>query len=67
MNKIKEIRKEKKITLQELADIVGTSKTNIWQIEAGINEPGINKAYAIANALKVSVFRIWPNNKVNTK
>jgi transcriptional regulator with XRE-family HTH domain len=63
MNNIKELRKKQKITLQELADIVGTSKTNIWQIEKGINEPGITKAYKIANALKVSVFRIWPNDK----
>ena len=63
VNNLTEIRKSKGRTLDQLSKESGVPVTSIWEYEKGIKFPGINKAYKIANALKVSVFRIWPNDK----
>ncbi len=52
--RIKEIRLNKKLTQEELADLVGTEQKNISNIECGYNFPSkyLNK---IAQALDVSL------------
>ena len=50
---IKEIRKKKDITLEELAKISGVSKTHINDIENNRKEPTLTIAISIAKALDV--------------
>lgn len=53
--RMKELRAERKISLQELADRAGTSKSHIWSLEQGRSRnPTIEMALSIANALGVS-------------
>jgi DNA-binding XRE family transcriptional regulator len=62
-NRLIIVRKSKGWTQQMIATAIGASVGSICEIEQGKHEPGITKAIAIANALKVSVFKIWPNDK----
>lgn len=52
---IKQIRKEKNITLEELSKTSGISKTHINDIENNKKEPTLSVAIAIAKALKVQL------------
>ena len=50
-----DIRKSEKITQQELASRIGSSKSYISKIEKGVIEPGVATFYRIASALGRSV------------
>lgn len=52
--RIREIRKEKKWTLDHLAELVGTSKGHLSDIETGKREPSTTMLSDIAEALSVS-------------
>lgn len=52
---IKEIRKQKNITLDELSKRSGVSKTHINDIENNIKEPTLTIAISIAKALNVQL------------
>ena len=52
---IKEIRKEKNITLEELAIRSGVSKTHINDIENNRKEPTLSIAVSLAKALGVQL------------
>ena len=50
-NKLKEIRKEKNISQQELANMVGVSRNTISSLETGQYEPTAKLAYILCIAL----------------
>ncbi len=50
-NKLKEIRIERKLSQQELANIVGVSRNTISSLETGQYEPSAKLAYVLAIAL----------------
>lgn len=50
-NHLKEIRKEKNISQQELADMVGVSRNTISSLETGQYEPSAKLAYILSIAL----------------
>lgn len=50
-NKLKEVRAEKKISQQELADMVGVSRNTISSLETGQYEPSAKLAYVLCVAL----------------
>ena len=50
-NRLKEIRKEKNISQQELADMVGVSRNTISSLETGQYEPTAKLAFVLAIAL----------------
>lgn len=50
-NKLKEVRAERKISQQELADMVGVSRNTISSIETGQYEPTAKLAFVLAIAL----------------
>lgn len=50
-NKLKEIRSKKKLTQQDLADMVGVSRNTISSIETGQFEPTAKLAYILCIAL----------------
>lgn len=50
-NNLKEIRKEKKLSQQDLANLVGVSRNTISSLETGQYEPTTKLAYVICIAL----------------
>ena len=50
-NHLKEIRKEKNISQQELAEMVGVSRNTISSLETGQYEPSAKLAYILSIAL----------------
>ncbi|NQZ84799.1 MAG: helix-turn-helix transcriptional regulator [Nanoarchaeales archaeon] len=52
INKIKEIRKEQKITQDKLAELVDVTRQTIIALEQGKYNPSLKLAYQIKKALK---------------
>ena len=52
--KIKQLREDQNLTLEQLADMVGTDRQHIWNIEAGRKNITLDYLDKIAEALKVS-------------
>lgn len=53
---IKKRRKELQLSLQEVADRIGASKTHIWELEAGrAKNPTVRMILGLAQALECSV------------
>ena len=50
-NKLKEVRAERKMSQQELADLVGVSRNTISSLETGQYEPTAKLAYILCIAL----------------
>jgi len=50
-NNLKKVRSEKKISQQELADMVGVSRNTISSLETGQYEPTAKLAYVLCIAL----------------
>ena len=50
-NKLKEVRTNKKLSQQDLADMVGVSRNTISSIETGQYEPTAKLAYILCIAL----------------
>ena len=53
-NRLKEVRAEKKISQQELADMVGVSRNTISSLETGQYEPTAKLAYVLCIALDMT-------------
>lgn len=54
-DKIKDLRKKKGLTLEELAEQIGSGKSYIWEIEnKGVKRPSAEKLTLIAKALDVT-------------
>jgi len=58
--KIREVRKQKKLTQEELADKANLHPTYIGQIERGRRNPSLENIYKIQRALKVDIGEIFP-------
>lgn len=54
-DRLKDARKAKRMTLQEIADALGVSLNTVWRWEAGRQSPPDDQKKLIANALDVSV------------
>ena len=57
--RIKELRKEKGLTQEQLAETVGIEPNNLSRIEKGRNYPTPENLLKIANALNVSVDKLY--------
>jgi len=53
--RIKNVRNEKKLTLESFSEQVGISRNFLWEIEAGRKAPAINTLYMISKELNVSL------------
>ena len=63
-NKVRIYREGQGYTLQELADLCGSSKSYIWELENGRATPSIRLAYAISTALgEDDVKMIFPDDQ----
>jgi len=58
---MRNIRKQKSMTLQQLADILGCSQQNISQYESGKRTPKLKTVQKIADALNVNVNYLLKN------
>jgi len=56
---LKELRQEKGISLQELANITGISKSHLNYIEKNQKEPSLLMAVRIAQALDVEIDKLY--------
>ncbi|NMB27359.1 MAG: helix-turn-helix domain-containing protein [Tissierellia bacterium] len=54
-NNLKEIRKNRRLSLDKLSDITGVSKSMLGQIERGESNPTIQTVWKIAKGLKISL------------
>ena len=62
--KIKELRKQKSLTLEQLAEKTGSGKSYIWEIEnKGVKRPSAEKLAAIAKALDVTTDYLIDNEQ----
>ena len=64
-NKLRDIRKEKNITLQELADAAGVTKGMLSQVENNRSIPSLTVFFKIVNSLNVDINDFFKN--FNTK
>lgn len=56
---IRAYRKDQRYSLDAMAKIIGTTKSNLWEIEMGLaNNPTISTISGIARATKTTVARI---------
>ena len=60
--KIQSLRKERKLTQEALAEIVGIDPKNISKIENGNNYPSPETLSGIASALRVDVYELFVFN-----
>lgn len=59
-NNIKEIRKKKGLTQQQLADKIGISQVHLGRLETNARSMDLEQVEKIANALGVKPFEILP-------
>ena len=62
--KIQKLRKERKITQEKLAELVGIDPKNISRIEIGSNYPTADTLSAIATALNVEIYELFVFNSI---
>jgi len=58
MNKLKKIRKDSGLTLVQLSNLCGVSKSRLSELEHG-KTPSLDTAYKIGNFFSVTVYDIW--------
>ena len=62
-NKVKELRKNKKLTQEELANLIGISRQAINAIEKEKFDPSLPTAFKMANLFKTTVEDLFIFNK----
>lgn len=63
-NRVKELRKNKKLTQEELADLIGISRQAINAIEKEKFDPSLPTAFKIAKLFKISIEKLFlPDEK----
>jgi transcriptional regulator with XRE-family HTH domain len=63
--KIKELRKAKQLTLEQLAEQIGSGKSYIWELEnRGVKRPSAQKLAAIARALDTTTDFLVDNGMI---
>ena len=58
-NRIKELRKENKLSQNDLADIVGTTRQTITSIEVGKYTASLPLAYKIARNFRLKIEEVF--------
>ncbi|HAU34746.1 MULTISPECIES: helix-turn-helix transcriptional regulator [Lysinibacillus] len=58
-NRIRELRKSKKITQEDLSNVVGVSRQSIIAIESGKFNPSLELAYNISKAFNCTIEEVF--------
>lgn len=64
-NKIKEIRKSKKISQSKLGEIIGITFQQVQKYENGTNRISISRLYDIAQALNIQIEKLISQDAIN--
>ena len=64
-NKIRELRKAKKLSQGELADIVGTTRQTITSIEVGKYTASLVLAYKIAHYFNLTIEEVFDFDSIS--
>lgn len=67
MHRIRELRKAKKLSQQELADKLGVDRSTIAKWETGTNSPRTNKLHQLAKVLDCSLEELLPPPRYSPK
>lgn len=62
-NHLEEIRKNKKMSQEELADILGVSRQTISSLENGRYNPSLQLAFKIARFFNMSIEKVFSDEK----
>ena len=62
--RIQKLRKDKKITQEQLAEMVGIDPKNISRIEKGNNYPTAENLTSIAKSLHVDIYELFVFNSI---
>ncbi len=62
---LKQFRKKKGLSVQEIADLIGVSASFYYKIEQGIRDPIMEKAQKIAQVLESTVDELFFNTKLD--
>jgi transcriptional regulator with XRE-family HTH domain len=54
-DRIRILRKDLGLTLEEVADLVGSCKSYVWELEKRDSKPSAEKLYKIAEALETTI------------
>lgn len=65
--KIRDLRKARKLTGEQLAEMVGVTKGYISELENGKKTPGAGLVLRLADALKVEVFELYEGTLAEQK
>lgn len=65
--KIKDLRKKRGLTGEQLAEVVGVTKGYISELENGKKTPGAGLVLRLADALKVEVFELYEGTLTEQK
>jgi putative transcriptional regulator len=63
-NRIKELRKAKKLSQEELADLVGTTRQTITSIEVGKYTASLGLAYKIAHTFDLTIEEVFDFSEI---
>lgn len=63
--RIEEVRDQKGVSRQELADLIGETRLQIWRLENGVTDVPAETAGRIADALGVSVASLFRESKAS--
>ena len=63
INNIRKYRNSLNYTLAGLADMAGTTKSYISELEAGRSVPNVRLAYSISKALQQDVHEVFPDDQ----
>lgn len=59
---LRQIRKDRGLSIAKLADMCGSYAANLYNLEVGKALPNLATAYTIAKVLDLTVYDIWPDN-----
>lgn len=65
--RVKELRKSKQLTQEQLAEIIDLEPTNVSKMENGMHFPGPDNIEKIANALNVSIQELFEFEHFNKR
>ncbi len=67
MNRLKDMRKSRNLTVKEVAKAIGITQPALTRIENGHRNPSMNVAFKLANFFGVSIEDLFPQYTTKAK
>ena len=65
--RIRAIRQERNLRMEEFADLAGIHRTHLWKIEKGQLNAGIVSYYRLAQQLGLPLGSLFPTNELSSQ